>query len=120
VLETGIHLVGKLRINADLQWLYKEKYRGFGRPKKYDGKIFFDDLARFEHVGMIDEKVTVYATVAYSKSLKCEIRVVMLNWCKGQKTGRALLYSTDVQLDALTQIKYYKARFQIEFFIQRR
>lgn len=118
VLETGIHLVGKLRVDADLQWLYEGKYSGFGRPKKYDGKIDFEDLARFDHVGMMDDKITVYTTVAYSKSLKREIRVVMLSWYKGQKTGRALLYSTDIQLDAMTLIKYYKARFQIEFLFR--
>ena len=42
VLETGLHLVGKLRVDADLLWQYKGKYKGVGRPKKYDGKVCFE------------------------------------------------------------------------------
>ncbi|MGB5445917.1 MAG: transposase [Psychromonas sp.] len=118
VLETGLHLVGKLRVDADLQWLYQGNYNGIGRPRRFDGKIDFEDLARFEHAGILDEKITVYTQVVYSKSLKREIRVVMLSWYKGKKTGRALLYSTDILLDAMTLIKYYKARFQIEFLFR--
>ena len=118
VLETGIHLVGKLRVDAHLQWLYEGEYTGIGRPKKFDGKIDFEDLERFEYAGILDDQVTIYTTVAYSKSLKRNIRVVMLSWYKGKKTGRALLYSTDVQLAAMTLIKYYKARFQIEFLFR--
>jgi hypothetical protein len=118
VVKAGIHLIGKLRVDADLQWLYEGQYKGIGRPKRFDGKVFFDDLARFDYVGMLDDKITVYTKVVYSKSLKREIRIVMLNWYKGKKTGRALLYSTDIQLDAMTLIRYYKARFQIEFLFR--
>lgn len=32
--------------------------------------------------------------------------------------ARALLYSTDILLDAMTLIKYYKARFKIEFLFR--
>ncbi|WP_051369188.1 transposase [Psychromonas arctica] len=118
VLETGLHLVGKLRVDADLQWLYQGKYNGIGRPRRFDGKIDFEDLGRFESVGILDDNITVYTQMVYSKSLKREIRVVMLNWYKGKKIGRALLYSTDILLDAMTLIKYYKARFQIEFLFR--
>ena len=118
VLETGLHLVGKLRVDADLQWLYKGKYKGFGRPTKFDGKIDFNDLGRFDYAGIVKDKITVYTKVVYSKNFKRNIRVVMLRWQKGKKEARALLYSTDVMLDAMTLIKYYKARFQIEFLFR--
>jgi len=42
VVATGLHLVGKLRIDADLQWLYEGQYRGLGRPRKFDGKVDFN------------------------------------------------------------------------------
>ena len=42
----------------------------------------------------------------------------MLRYQRGDKIGHALLYSTDTELKAMTLIKYYKARFQIEFFIR--
>ena len=118
VLETDLHLVGKLRVDADLQWLYQGEYKGFGRPRKFDGKIDFNDLGRFDHAGILDDKITVYTKVVYSQNLKREIRVVMLSWYKGKKAARALLYSTDIMLDAMKLVKYYKARFQIEFLFR--
>ncbi len=39
----------------------------------------------------------------------------MLRVQRKKKTGFALLYSTDAKLEAMILIKYYKARFQIEF-----
>ena len=42
----------------------------------------------------------------------------MLRFHKGANVGHALLYSTDTGLDAMLVIKYYKARFQIEFFFR--
>lgn len=119
VIESGLHLVGKLRVDADLQWLYEGQYSSVGRPKKFDGKVRFDeDLERFDAAGTLDDNVMVYTKEVYSKSLKQKIRVVMLRWYKGGKWGRALLYSTDPLLDAMTLIKYYKARFQIEFLFR--
>ena len=119
VVDAGMHLVGKLRVDADLQWLYEGEYQGFGRPKKYDGKIHFDnDLSRFDPIGTQSNGVMIYAKMAYSKSLKRNIKVVMLRWDKGGRIGRALLYSTDITLDAMTLITYYKARFQIEFLFR--
>ena len=48
VLDSGLQVVGKLRTDAALLWLYKGDYRGVGRPKKYDGKVNFNkDKDRF-------------------------------------------------------------------------
>ena len=57
------------------------------------------------------------ATV-YSKCLKRQIRVVMLRIQRTNKTGIALFYSTDTELEAMNVVKYYKARFQIEFIFR--
>lgn len=119
VCDANLHVVGKLRVDADLQWLYDGEYVGFGRPKKYDGKIKFEtELHRFDDVGTLNDKISVYTKVVYSKHLKREIRVVMLIWKKSKGFGRALLYSTDIELDAMKLIKYYKSRFQIEFLFR--
>ena len=112
-------MVGKLRVDADLQWLYKGEYCGSGRPSKFDGKVNFEnDLDRFEEVGFLDDGVEIYAQVVFSKQLKRSIKVVMLRSSQGNKEGRVLLYSTDTKLDAMTLIRYYKARFQIEFLFR--
>ena len=118
VAEAGLHLIGKLRVDANLTWLYEGEYTGVGRPKKFDGKVNFTKLTRFDQVGRLNDKVTVYSKIVYSQNFKRKIRLVMLSWYNGKKMARALLYSTDILLDAMTLIKYYKARFQIEFLFR--
>ena len=121
VVNAGLHIVGKLRIDADLKWLYQGEYSGKGRPKKYDGKVDIEtDIGRFDFKGAIDDgKTQVYSSVVHSVSLKREVRVVVLIFDKGNgKQGRAILYSTDTLLDAMKLVRYYRARFQIEFIFR--
>ena len=47
--DNGFHIVGKLRRDADLKWLYKGIQTGIGRPKKYDGKVAFSGLNKFNY-----------------------------------------------------------------------
>ncbi|MGI0120477.1 transposase [Zooshikella sp. RANM57] len=119
VVKAGLQLVGKLRVDADLQWFYEGGYCGVGRPKKFDGKVRFEkDLHRFEHVGSLQEGIEVYTKKVYSKTFKRAINIVMLIQTAQNKGRRVLLYSTDTKLDAMTIIDYYKARFQIEFLFR--
>lgn len=119
VTATGLQIVGKLRSDADLRWLYTGPYSGRGRPKIYDGKVHFHkDLHRFTHVGSLKTGEEIWTATVHSKCLKSQIRVVMLRIQRANKTGIALLYSTDTELEAMTIVKYYKARFQIEFIFR--
>jgi len=65
----------------------------------------------FKSVGQLEQGVDVYTKVVYSVMLKCEIQVVMLRTIQGQEIRQALLYSTDVELDAMTLVNYYRSRF---------
>ena len=76
-------------------------------PENYNHSIDF--------VGNLDSGEEIYTARVHSRCLKRWVRVVMLRTQSGDKTGMALLFSTDTELDALTIIPYYKARFQIEF-----
>ena len=79
VLAAGLQIVGKLRADADLKWLYNGPYPGQGRPKVYDGKVSLEkDLSRFEYVGQLETGEAAYTAIVHSKCLKCRIRVVML------------------------------------------
>ncbi len=49
--EHGLHLVRKLRHDADLRWLYNGEQKAKGRPRQFAGKVRFDDLSRFELAG---------------------------------------------------------------------
>ncbi|WP_219340310.1 transposase, partial [Spartinivicinus marinus] len=119
VVKAKLKLVGKLRIDADLQWFYEGAYSGFGRPKKYDGKVYFkQELHRFDQEGCLQDGVEVYTKKVYSKKFKRAIKVVMLRQVQDTQASRVLLYSTDTELDAMTIINYYKARFQIEFLFR--
>ncbi len=91
VVATGLQIVGKLRNDADLLWLYTGSYSGSGRPRIYDGKVNPDkDLHRFEHVGQLESGENIY-TAVHSKCLK---RRILLRTQRGTKMGVSLLYST--------------------------
>jgi len=44
VCAEGLHLIGKLRSDADLRWYFEGQYKGRGCPKKYDGKVHFKTI----------------------------------------------------------------------------
>jgi len=119
VAEVGLDMVGKLRHDANLRYLYDGPQKKFGARRKYDGKVKFDDLSRLEYVAEVDKDIHLYTTVVNSVGLKRTIRLVyVLNLRNKNKPGFALLFSTDTELDAETIYRYYKARFQIEFIFR--
>ena len=108
----GLHQMGKLRRDADLRYLYP----GPGRPKTYDGKVQWDDLSRFEWVQSEDDGIVLYHQVLNHVHLRRNLRVVLVVDARTQR--RAVLFSTDTDLDAQTLYRGYKARFQIEFLFR--
>lgn len=119
VRALDLHLVSKLRHDANLRYLYQGAQKQFGARRKYEGKIKFDDLSRFEYVGEVDKDIHLYTLVVNSVKLKCNLRLVyVLNMRNKNKPGYALLFSTDTDLEAETIYRYYKARFQIEFIFR--
>lgn len=114
-----LHLVSKLRHDANLRYLYQGPQKQFGAKRKYAGKVKFDDLSHFEDVGEVQKDIHLYTLVVNSVKLKCNIRLVyVLNLRNKNKPGYALLFSTDTDLAAETIYRYYKARFQIEFIFR--
>jgi hypothetical protein len=117
VRALGLEQIGKLRIDANLRYLYQGPPRpGPGRPKTYDGKVHWGDLSRFETVETDDDDIVLYHQVLNHVQFQCNLRVVLVVDTKYHR--RAVLFSTDVALDALTLYRYYKARFQIEFLFR--
>lgn len=117
--EVGLHIVGKLRHDANLRYLYKGPQKKFGKRRQYDGKVKFDDLSRLEYVGEMDEDIHLYTAIVNNVNLKRNIRLVyVLNVRNNKKPLYALLFSTDTELDAESIYRYYKARFQIEFLFR--
>ncbi len=113
----GLDQIGKLRIDANLRHLYQgPKRSGRGRPKTYDGKVNWDDLSRFEQVETDDDHIVLYQKVLNHVQFQCNLNVVLVVDTKHHR--RALLFSTDLDMQALTLYRYYKARFQIEFLFR--
>jgi len=112
-----LHQIGKLRSDANLRYLYTGPPRsGPGRPKQYDGKVQWADLARFEQVACGDEGIVLYTQVVNHVQFKRNVRVVVVvETCTNRS---ALLFSTDIDLAAARLYSYYKARFQIEFLFR--
>ena len=117
ICALDMHLVGKLRRDANLRHLYSgPRHRGPGRPKTDDGKVSVSDLSRFEQVAAGDADITLYHQRVKHVHRKRNLHLVLV---RHRPTGRyALLFSTDVALSAETIYRYYTARFQIEFLFR--
>jgi hypothetical protein len=116
--ELKMHVVSRLRDDADLRYLCKEPPTGKrGRPRKYDGKVIINDIDTeyFKFISSNEEE-TVYAAEVYSKALKRNILLVHVTYLRESgKNARKLYFSTDVTIDPEDVLLYYRSRFQIEF-----
>lgn len=113
----GMHQIGKLRRDANLRYLYQGPDRpGPGRPKTYDGKVRWDDLSRFERVHSEDDTIVLYHQVLNHVHLRRNLRVVLVVDTRTRR--RAVLFSTDTDMEAQALYRSYKARFQIEFLFR--
>jgi Transposase DDE domain len=119
VCNLELQAVGKLRIDANLKYLYSGPQKGRGAPRKYDGKVILSDLLRLKFVREIEPEVLMYTQEVWHVSLKRNIRIVVLvNLEKRNKPSMAILFSTDTELDPSKILLYYKLRFQIEFIFR--
>ncbi|UOA10485.1 hypothetical protein [Methylobacter sp. S3L5C] len=69
VVEHGLHVASKLRHDADLRWLYTGEQKAKGRPRKFVGKVCFDDLSRFDLAGKTDGQ-RVYTSIVNAPTLQ--------------------------------------------------
>lgn len=119
VVALNLHLVSKLRIDADLRYCYAGEQKPKGAPRKYDGKVDLSDLSRLEFGGELANGTTFYSQVVWHVSLKRKIRIVyIVDQRNPDKQRVALLFSTDTTIDPIRLYEYYKSRFQIEFIFR--
>ena len=116
-IKAGLHLVSRFRTDADLWYLYSGVPTGKrGRPKKYISKIALKDIDKeyFELVSETDTSI-IYSAEVYSKALKRNIKLVYEQLKNNTNKSYLIFFSTDLNLDALSILRFYKSRFQIEF-----
>ncbi len=113
----GFETISRLRNDANLRYLYKgEQSKGQGRPKQYDGKIYYTQLDK-QHLNLLEKTndSEIYHAVVNSIALKTNINLVIVRTKKCGKWEHKLYFSTDLSLSAMDVLRYYRARFQIEF-----
>ena len=118
VMAEDMYLISRLRDDADLQYLYDGKPTGKrGRPKKYHGKVENSNIRKdYFTLESCDDQSIINSAIVYSKSLKRKIKLVHVLYSNGKgKQTHKLYFSTDIKLEALDILKYYRSRFQIEF-----
>jgi len=120
VEELALDTIGKLRCDANMRFFYTgpRRARGQGRQKTYAGKVNWQDLRDFDRVSS-EDGIDLYTQVLNHRSLKRTLRVVVVLDQRDPEHPRyALLFSTDLTLNAQTIYRAYKARFQIEFIFR--
>ena len=119
IILFGLHAISKLRKDARLTRLYTGPQKARGRKRKIDkrriGTEDFEDLVIVE---TDSGPVELLSCIAYSISLQRQIKVVLVRKKMGNKIGEVLLFSTDIEQDALQVYQFYVARFQIEFIFR--
>jgi hypothetical protein len=122
VVALKLHPSTKLRADANCRFLYSGPHpQRRGRKRKYDGKVNFHDLRRFEALGTLEERdyVHLYTALVWHVSLRRKLRVVVLvNRKDPYKPRYIVLASTDLELDSHKLVEFYVARFQIEFLFR--
>ena len=117
ILGCSLHLVSKLRDDADLSYLSNKPKTGKrGRPKKYEEKIDIRKL-KPEHFKRVesDQNIKAFSGIVYSKSLGRAILLVVEEFQIKGKVIYRLLFSTDTKQAPIDVIDIYHTRFQIEF-----
>ena len=79
VRNLHLHQIGRLRCDADMRYLYTgpKRLKGSGRQKVYDGKVHWQDLARFTY-HHTKNHIAMYSHLLNHKSLKRNLKVVVL------------------------------------------
>jgi hypothetical protein len=120
--EKQLHVVSRLRADANLRYLYRGPRNKRGRPKLYDGKMDCRhiDKRRLRRFGQ-DERCCYYSGVVNAVALGRNVRIVYIEERSGaadQDTRYCILMSSDVTLAPEKIVHYYQLRFSIEFLIR--
>ena len=122
VVSLDLHAITTLRSDADGVFLYTDPHpKRRGARRKYDGKVNFQTLSRFEDLGTMEDAphLHLYTAVVWHKTLKRRLRlVVLLNRKDPAKPRFIVLGSTDPHLSGRKLVELYAARFQIEFLFR--
>ena len=114
-----MEFISRLRVDANLRYLYNGSQKaGRGRKKKFAGKVNTKKIDKRRVKQMYeDEEIRVYSLIVNSVNLKRNILLVCVEYLNslGNVTNMSMYFSTNLERDAMQVVRYYKARFQMEF-----
>jgi hypothetical protein len=119
VIELGLHMQGRLRVDANLCHIFTGEQKPRGRRRKYGEKLDLANVTGLSWVQDLEPNLKLYTAVVWHVSLKRQVRIAFLSDTrKPDKIGHVVLFSTDLDLSAYDIFCFYKARFQIEFIFR--
>jgi hypothetical protein len=118
-IQQGFECITRMRDDANLRYLFTgAQIAGRGRPSKYGNKVNLTkiDKRRFKQVENTDG-ANIYECTVYSVMLKRNVKVAFVEFKnkKGDVQMCKIFMSTNLNRDAKTIVKFYKARYQMEF-----
>ena len=120
VLQSGLHLISKLRCDAALYFIYDGPQKRKGPRKKYGQKIDYRNIPQkylFEQSIEGDIETRIYQAKMLHRDFAQPLNVVIITKTD-LKTGafaNVNLFSSDLELSYQMIIDFYSLRFQIEF-----
>lgn len=118
VTQLNLHVVGKLRCDANLKFFYNGPQKPRGRKRVYGQKVDLSTTEGLQWVETLSNGIQVYSAQVWSVALKRRIVLVYLLKEEDGKFSHAVLFSTDLSLTPQQIYRFYKARFQIEFLFR--
>jgi hypothetical protein len=118
VTSLGMHFISRLRDDAVLFYLNREPKTGKrGAPKKYAGRVKPNEPdMNFCTLIYNTKELKVYNAIVYCKAFERQINLSIAVFYKnGKEQARKLYFSTDLKMDGMKVVSYYRSRFQIEF-----
>jgi hypothetical protein len=118
-----LQVVGKLRKDASLVYPYRGPQKPRGRRRVYGERVQWSNLdqTHWQNEGEVDKGVRLHSAVLHHKSLGRLVRVALLQQQRRQGVSgvsQVLLFSTDLSLSGRDIVRFYRARFQIEFLFR--
>ena len=118
--QLGLHLISKMRHDAQLYLLPTEAQQQASPRLRYGQRLDYDNLPLSSRVSC--EQEDGYEHGVYQMQCRHKDFAEVLNLIVIVKThlvtgrrGHVLLFSSDLALEALLLVEYYRLRFQIEF-----
>ncbi len=115
---TDLDIICRLRDDANLRYLFQgDRTKGKGRPKQYAGKINVNKIdKRRIPLEYECEDYRIYSAVVNSVGLKRNIKLAYVEFINsGKIVTTKLFFSTHLNMNGFDILRYYRARYQMEF-----